>query len=125
MISTGTEIGGLLVDGLGDGVLVEYPQEDLSFLRVMSFGLLQVLPRPPSSLRQVLHCALPQLTMSCCELRPSPGASQPPIIIAAGFTLRAIATHSELLRTSAFSRRSPAPHHHCGRSYTARYRDSP
>ena len=41
VISTGTEIGGLLVDGLGDGVLVEYPQEDLSFLRVMSFGLLQ------------------------------------------------------------------------------------
>lgn len=42
IISTGTEIGGLLVDGLGDGVLVEYPNEDLSFLRTMSFGLLQV-----------------------------------------------------------------------------------
>lgn len=42
VIATGTEIGGLLVDGLGDGVLIEYPQEDLSFLRVMSFGLLQV-----------------------------------------------------------------------------------
>lgn len=41
IISTGTEIGGLLVDGLGDGVLVEIPNEDLSFLRVMSFGLLQ------------------------------------------------------------------------------------
>lgn len=42
VIATGTEIGSLLVDGLGDGVLLEYPQEDLSFLRVMSFGLLQV-----------------------------------------------------------------------------------
>ena len=42
VIATGTEIGGLLCDGLGDGVLIEYPQEDLSFLRVMSFGLLQV-----------------------------------------------------------------------------------
>lgn len=41
VIATGTEIGGLLCDGLGDGVLIEYPQEDLSFLRVMSFGLLQ------------------------------------------------------------------------------------
>jgi len=41
VIATGTEIGGLLVDGLGDGVLIEYPQHDLSFLRVMSFGLLQ------------------------------------------------------------------------------------
>ena len=45
VIATGTEIGGLLCDGLGDGVLVEYPQQDLSFLRVMSFGLLQVQSR--------------------------------------------------------------------------------
>lgn len=72
VISTGTEIGGLLVDGLGDGVLVEYPQEELSFLRVMSFGLLQA-PPPPS----------------------------PPLIIAAGLTLPTIATHHEVLRTQS------------------------
>ena len=45
IITTGSEVGGLLVDGLGDGVLVEAPQlptTELNFLRVMSFGLLQV-----------------------------------------------------------------------------------
>ena len=45
VITTGSEIGGLLVDGLGDGVLVEAPQlpvTELNFLRTMSFGLLQV-----------------------------------------------------------------------------------
>lgn len=40
-IITGTEVGALLVDGLGDGALVECPGEDLSFLRTLSFGLLQ------------------------------------------------------------------------------------
>ena len=41
MITTGTEIGALLCDGLGDGVLVECPSADLAFLRTTSFGLLQ------------------------------------------------------------------------------------
>lgn len=41
MITTGTEIGGLLCDGLGDGVLVECLSEELNFLRTVSFGLLQ------------------------------------------------------------------------------------
>ena len=41
IITTGTEVGALLCDGLGDGVLVECPSEDLDFLRNMSFGLLQ------------------------------------------------------------------------------------
>ncbi len=52
IITTGAEIGGLLVDGLGDGVLVEAPQlptTELNFLRTMSFGLLQV---PTFSLSQ-------------------------------------------------------------------------
>ena len=31
----------MLCDGLGDGVMVECPTEDLEFLRNMSFGLLQ------------------------------------------------------------------------------------
>jgi len=31
----------MLCDGLGDGVMVECPSEDLEFLRNMSFGLLQ------------------------------------------------------------------------------------
>ncbi len=30
------------MDGLGDGVLIECPEEDLETLRLMSFGLLQV-----------------------------------------------------------------------------------
>lgn len=43
-ILTGSEIGGLLVDGLGDGVLLEVLSEDLDFLRTTSFGLLQARP---------------------------------------------------------------------------------
>ena len=43
-LQMGTEVGGLLVDGLGDGVLVE-PQTpgsfELNMLRTVSFGLLQ------------------------------------------------------------------------------------
>jgi (E)-4-hydroxy-3-methylbut-2-enyl-diphosphate synthase len=42
ILTCGTEIGALMVDGLGDGVLVDCPTEDLDFLRTMSFGLLQV-----------------------------------------------------------------------------------
>jgi hypothetical protein len=38
----GTTAGGLLVDGLGDGAMIEAPHEDLDFLRTTSFGLLQV-----------------------------------------------------------------------------------
>lgn len=36
------QVGGLLVDGLGDGAIIEAPHEDLDFLRTTSFGLLQV-----------------------------------------------------------------------------------
>jgi hypothetical protein len=45
VITTGVEVGGMLCDGLGDGVMVECPTEDLEFLRNMSFGLLQGRPR--------------------------------------------------------------------------------
>ncbi|CAK0779583.1 hypothetical protein CVIRNUC_004810 [Coccomyxa viridis] len=41
ILTSGTEIGALLVDGLGDGVLIECRSEDLEVLRLMSFGLLQ------------------------------------------------------------------------------------
>ncbi|GLC39356.1 hypothetical protein PLESTB_000893800 [Pleodorina starrii] len=41
VINTGSLVGGLLVDGLGDGALVECPGEDLDFLRTTAFGLLQ------------------------------------------------------------------------------------
>ena len=41
IMNTGTEVGALLVDGLGDGVAVSCPSQDLSFLRNMSFGVLQ------------------------------------------------------------------------------------
>lgn len=42
VIYTGSIIGGLLVDGLGDGVLIDAPYEDLEFIASTSFGLLQV-----------------------------------------------------------------------------------
>ncbi len=45
ILTSGTEIGALLVDGLGDGVAIECPSEDLDFLRTMSFGLLQASAR--------------------------------------------------------------------------------
>eukprot|EP00884_Botryococcus_braunii_P018770 jgi/Botrbrau1/5577/Bobra.97_2s0008.1 len=41
VLTCGAEIGALLVDGLGDGVLLDCPTEDLDFIRTMSFGLLQ------------------------------------------------------------------------------------
>jgi len=45
VIQSGSQVGGLLVDGLGDGVLIEYSGADkeitLDFLRTTSFGLLQ------------------------------------------------------------------------------------
>lgn len=59
ILTAGTEIGALLVDGLGDGVLVECPSEDLEVLRLMSFGLLQVW------LRQFQAC--PRLVIACGE----------------------------------------------------------
>ena len=42
VINTGSWVGGLLVDGMGDGALIEAPHEELDFLRTTSFGLLQV-----------------------------------------------------------------------------------
>jgi (E)-4-hydroxy-3-methylbut-2-enyl-diphosphate synthase len=41
VIAAGTNIGALLVDGLGDGVLLEAPHRDFEFLRDTSFNLLQ------------------------------------------------------------------------------------
>lgn len=41
VLNTGSLVGGLLVDGLGDGAIIEAPHEDLDFLRTTSFGLLQ------------------------------------------------------------------------------------
>ncbi|KAL3136509.1 hypothetical protein ABBQ38_005759 [Trebouxia sp. C0009 RCD-2024] len=41
IMTTGSQVGALLVDGLGDGVAVSCPTQDLSFLRNMSFGVLQ------------------------------------------------------------------------------------
>ena len=40
-MQTGCEGGALLVDGLGDGIAVSCPSQDLNFLRNMSFGVLQ------------------------------------------------------------------------------------
>lgn len=41
MIHAGTYAGALLVDGLGDGVMLEAPDQDFDFLRNTSFNLLQ------------------------------------------------------------------------------------
>lgn len=41
MIGAGTNAGALLVDGLGDGLLLEAPDKDFDFLRNTSFNLLQ------------------------------------------------------------------------------------
>ncbi|GBF87360.1 hypothetical protein Rsub_00071 [Raphidocelis subcapitata] len=41
VINTGSTAGGLLVDGLGDGAMIEAPHEDTDFLRTTAFGLLQ------------------------------------------------------------------------------------
>ena len=41
IISGGSQIGALMVDGLGSGLVVECATEDLDFLRTTSFGLLQ------------------------------------------------------------------------------------
>lgn len=41
MIGAGANAGALLVDGLGDGLLLEAPDKDFDFLRDTSFNLLQ------------------------------------------------------------------------------------
>ncbi|CAI5518354.1 unnamed protein product [Closterium sp. Naga37s-1] len=41
VLQSGAEAGALLVDGLGDGVLLEAPSHDMEFLRNTSFGMLQ------------------------------------------------------------------------------------
>ncbi|CAH1437948.1 unnamed protein product [Lactuca virosa] len=41
VISAGANAGALLVDGLGDGILLEAPDQDFEFLRNTSFNLLQ------------------------------------------------------------------------------------
>ncbi|KAF2321766.1 hypothetical protein GH714_002588 [Hevea brasiliensis] len=41
VIGAGTNAGALLVDGLGDGILLEAPDQDFDFLRNTSFNLLQ------------------------------------------------------------------------------------
>ena len=41
VIGAGSNAGALLVDGLGDGVLLEAPDKDFDFLRNTSFNLLQ------------------------------------------------------------------------------------
>ncbi|KAK2075593.1 hypothetical protein QBZ16_001701 [Prototheca wickerhamii] len=40
-LRAGVEVGGLMVDGLGDGVMLDCPGEDLAYLRESAFGLLQ------------------------------------------------------------------------------------
>ena len=41
VIQSGAQAGGLLCDGLGDGVMIEHPGVELDYLRRTSFGLLQ------------------------------------------------------------------------------------
>jgi (E)-4-hydroxy-3-methylbut-2-enyl-diphosphate synthase len=41
IISSGAQVGAMMVDGLGDGLAIECVTEDLEFIRNTSFGLLQ------------------------------------------------------------------------------------
>lgn len=41
ILSVGAEVGGCLVDGLGDGVMIQAPGLETNMLRSVSFGLLQ------------------------------------------------------------------------------------
>ena len=41
VIQSGSQVGGLLCDGLGDGVLIQHPTAELDYIRRTSFGLLQ------------------------------------------------------------------------------------
>jgi (E)-4-hydroxy-3-methylbut-2-enyl-diphosphate synthase len=41
IINAGSQVGALMVDGRGDGLVIECGSEDLDFLRTTSFGLLQ------------------------------------------------------------------------------------
>lgn len=41
VIGAGSDAGALLVDGLGDGLLLEAPDKDFEFIRNTSFNLLQ------------------------------------------------------------------------------------
>jgi hypothetical protein len=41
VISSGSEAGALLVDGLGDGVFLEAADQEFEFLRTTAFGMLQ------------------------------------------------------------------------------------
>ena len=41
VIQSGAQVGGLLCDGLGDGVMIDHPDMKLDYLRTTSFGLLQ------------------------------------------------------------------------------------
>jgi (E)-4-hydroxy-3-methylbut-2-enyl-diphosphate synthase len=41
VIRAGSEAGALLVDGFGDGILLEAEDQDFEFLRTTAFGMLQ------------------------------------------------------------------------------------
>jgi len=41
VLTVGSQVGCSLVDGMGDGILIEAPQTEVGFLRTTSFGLLQ------------------------------------------------------------------------------------
>ena len=41
IIHAGSQVGAMLIDGLGDGVLLQAADKDLDFLRTTSFGMLQ------------------------------------------------------------------------------------
>lgn len=41
IIHSGSQVGAMLIDGLGDGVLLQAADKDLNFLRLTSFGMLQ------------------------------------------------------------------------------------
>lgn len=62
-MTCGSEIGALLVDGLGDGILIACPSQDLGFLRNMSFNILQGA-RMRNTKTGVSRCGAPQYAVS-------------------------------------------------------------
>lgn len=76
VITTGSEVGGLLCDGMGDGLLLEVPSEDIEYLRNTSFGLLQV-PLVTFSCLLASYCLPPSATGSCmCVQYGLPGKAR-------------------------------------------------
>ncbi|KAG6432822.1 hypothetical protein SASPL_104409 [Salvia splendens] len=74
VIGAGTKAGSLLVDGLGDGVLLEGADQDFDFLRNTSFNLLQGCRLRNTKTLFLKRTIMPRLLLNgiilpCCDMR--------------------------------------------------------